>query len=101
LLKTRIFYNITGESSTGFFTARDVSAYVVHAIVIKENQHKIIAASSVFLILTREHIQLLNRFSLDSIAIRSVLVSSEKAYFGFIFRSFVIDLWAFYWIFGL
>jgi hypothetical protein len=51
--------------------------------------------------LKREHSQLSNRFLLGSIAIQSVLMSSGKVYFGLIFRSSVIDLWAFYRIFDL
>jgi hypothetical protein len=50
--------------------------------------------------LTREHFQLSNRFSIGSIAIGSVLVSSEKISFDLIFRSSLIDLWTFHSIFG-
>ena len=50
---------------------------------------------------TREHIQLRNRFSLVTIAIRMVSMSSEKVFFSLIVWLSLVELEVFYWIYGL
>ena len=51
--------------------------------------------------LTREHPQLSNRFLLVTIAIRVVSMSSEKVSLSLIFWLSLVELEAFYWIYGL
>ena len=51
--------------------------------------------------LTREHLQVFNRYLFGFIIIRSALVSSEKPYFGLVFRSSAMELWMCYYQFAL